>query len=442
MLNKITLINFSPKINDSATVPLGPLYLSSLLEDNNCYVDFRDFQFVSDEKSLTKANINKFLDSSEDTLAISCQFNTLPFILYYLSDLKKQYPNKRIILGGPGPSSVAEDIIRNFKFIDIIVKGEGEQTLYELIKGKPLNEITGIVYRDNDNIHVNPDRERIKNLNALAFPAYHKIDIKNYDIVGIITARGCPYHCSFCEVAPLWNNYNTNRSVDNVIEEIKLLNDKYKISKIHIHDDTFTLNKKWVKDFCENLIKERFDITWNCLGRINLIDEELLAIMAASGCTGIQYGIESGSDKILKRIGKGITSKQILESIKISKKYIKTISSTFIWGYPFEEMADFYETIHFMGLLADLGVSIKYIQLSPSRLSPLFKEYKKYLSFSEELVSNLLFQVLDLTSSEEKNILIQMIKKYPDIFPGFHYYDASNIHQKHTILKSSSMISR
>ncbi len=294
----MTLVNFVPPLKGT-TVPLGPLYIASVLEEAGCYVDFRDYQLTSYENPLDQKNIVSFLSDSEDFLAIGCFFNVLPFLLPSLEAIKAESPEKMIILGGSGPSSVAEKLMGEFPFIDVIVRGEGEQTVREIAHRIPYNQIKGIVYRSNGKAVSTPERERIRNLDGLPFPAYDKTDLSEYTQAGVVTARGCPYHCTFCEVASLWGYHAEQRSVSSVVSEIKLLYDQG-ITSLHINDDTFVLDRKWVLDFCDVLKCEGIDVTWRCLGRINLMDKELLEKMADSGCVGVQYGVESGSENVLK----------------------------------------------------------------------------------------------------------------------------------------------
>jgi anaerobic magnesium-protoporphyrin IX monomethyl ester cyclase len=204
----LTLVNFVPPLKGDTTVPLGPLYIASVLEEAGCQVDFRDYQLTSYENPLTQKSITDFLSDSEDFLGIGCFFNALPFLLPSLEKIKSESPEKTIVLGGPGPSSVAEKLMEEFLFIDVVVKGEGEFTMKDLALDNPLNQIKGIVYRSQGKVVSTPGRERIQNLDGLPYPDYTKIDLSKYTQAGVITARGCPYHCSFCEVAALWG-YHT-----------------------------------------------------------------------------------------------------------------------------------------------------------------------------------------------------------------------------------------
>jgi radical SAM superfamily enzyme YgiQ (UPF0313 family) len=442
MMTDITLVNFVTGLGSGPTVPLGPLYIASVLEQSGCAVDFRDYQLASNKKPLSINTMAGFLHGAKQTVGISCQFNTLPFVLACLERVRRDDPAKTIILGGPGPTSVAENVLRHFPSVDAVVKGEGEQTILDIASGAPDRDIRGIVYRRPDgDVASNPPRERIRDLDTLPFPAYHLAEVSDYSHAGVITARGCPYRCSFCEVAPLWGNKTRERSVANVISEIKLLHDRYGIETIHLNDDTFVLSRTRVEEFCRGIVAEGLDVAWWCLGRIDLVDEGLLSKMAHAGCVGVQYGIESGSENVLKRIGKKWDVSRIVDVVKMSLGVIENVTCTFVWGFPFESMGDFYETVHLMGVLAALGSPIKLLALSPSYLSPLYRDYSHTLRFSEDLVSNLSWGVLgDAAPMRDRKKILGMIRRYPDVFPGFYYFDSPDIEAKHRILSAAGLV--
>ncbi len=439
-MKAVTLVNFVPRLEGETSVPLGPLYIAAVLEKVGCCVDFRDYQTASYINPLNLESMIDFFAECEDTIGISCLFNVIPFLLPALKKIKAEHPEKTIILGGPGPSSTAEKLVERFPFIDVVVKGEGELTAVDLAKGLPYKDVKGIVY-NTGTIVTTPEQERIRNLDELPFPAYEKVDFSQYDHTGVITARGCPYHCTFCEVAPLWGYHTEQRSVTNVVAEIKMLYKKYGVTTLHINDDTFVLNRKWVEDFCHTLKVEGIDITWRSLGRINLMDRNLLAKMADAGCIGIQYGIESGSEAVLKRVDKQITILKMREVIKLSCEYIGQVVTTFMWGFPFETMDDFYQTVYVMGEVADMGALVKLLFLSPAPLSPLYRKYCNQLRFDKKFVSNLLWGVFkDTLLPEEKGEIIKLILENPDVFPGFYYVYSPDVEKKYRILKEAGLL--
>jgi anaerobic magnesium-protoporphyrin IX monomethyl ester cyclase len=435
-MKSMTLVNIMPRLGGETTLPTGLLYIAAVLENTGCQVNFRDYQ-VTYEGGLTLQHISDILDTPDETIGISCLFNALPFVLHALRVLKAETPEKTIILGGPGPSSVAENMMQAFPYIDVIVRGEGEHTITELAQGVPYRNVKGIVFRSGQTVITTSPRERIHDLDEVPFPACDKIDLTQYDHVGVITARGCPYQCAFCEVAPLWGHHTERRSIPNVMDEITFLHD-YGVTDFHINDDTFVLDEKWVLQFCKVLQREKLDMTWKCNGRVDLMSENLLRAMAQAGCIGIQYGIESGSEAVLKRIRKQISIPQIKEVLRMSIQYMDTIAN-FMWGFPFETMEDFYETIYLMGVVAEMGAQVSLFLLAPTPLSGIYQDYFHQLKFSEELISNL-FNVFDGLSYKEKDELFHMIREYPHIFSGFYHVHTAHIEEKFTVLKAAGFI--
>lgn len=175
-MKSVTLVNIMPRLGGETTLPTGLLYIAAVLENTGCHVDFRDYQ-VTFEGGLTLQHIGDILDTPDETIGISCLFNALPFVLRALEVLKAETPNKTIILGGSGPSSVAENMMQAFPYIDVVVKGEGENAIVELAQGVPYKHVRGIVFRSGQAVVTTPPRERIHALDEVPFPAYDRIDL-------------------------------------------------------------------------------------------------------------------------------------------------------------------------------------------------------------------------------------------------------------------------
>jgi anaerobic magnesium-protoporphyrin IX monomethyl ester cyclase len=436
----ITLCNFSVPVNSEIygerkkfiTVPLGPLYLTSYSEKNGYNIDFRDYQMKDSGDPYDPENLSSFLEDSSDVLGFSSLSSHLPYLIIALKKMKKEHPEKTMILGGYGPSDVAEEIIKQFKFVDVVVKGEGEKTLVELLdcleKGKDLEEVKGIVYRDEGRVRTTPQRERIENLDELPFPAYNKIDIHKYNEIGVISSRGCCYACTFCDVSPMWQGRVTYRSLDNFVDEIKLLYEKYQIRNIRIFDNVFPIQN--IERFCDILKKEELDIKWTCYSRINLINKHLLKKMGDAGCYGVFYGVESGSNKILRRIGKKFTAEQAERIILESKKYIKGVLASFIFGFPFETFNDFMKTYNLANKFLKHNVEVLFFYLGPLPNSKLSHDYKDTLQFDPEFISPQSLPLDPLLISKERNEILDYIKKYPTVFPDFYHFPSPDLIKK------------
>ncbi len=269
---------------------------------------------------------------------------------------KKEIPKIIIIGGGPHPSSFPESALKETK-IDIGVIGEGDITIIEIIEGKKYPEIQGIAYKDKKKIIVNQRRALIENLDDLALPAHQLYDIKKYHVssalarhnpVGWIeTSRGCIFGCVYCNKSCFGRTFRM-KSARRVVDEFKRMKEMG-FKEIHLTDDSFTTKMDRVKEICDLLVKEDVIIPWVPITgiRVDKIDLELLEKMKASGCYKVLFGIESGSQKILNRIKKGITLEQVRKSVALSKKAGLEVAGAFMIGLPDETEKEAQETIDF-----------------------------------------------------------------------------------------------
>jgi radical SAM superfamily enzyme YgiQ (UPF0313 family) len=432
-VEKITLANisvgFADETGKTGYVPAGPLYLTSVLEKHGIEVDFRDYLTQSSRfaNPLDPAGVCDFLADAAGVVGVSCTSGTLPLVILAVEQLKQRHPEKLIILGGIGPTGAAEPLLHHFPFIDIVCKGEGEQTFMELLDrpAAGLENIKGISYRDETGVHANPPRERIQNLDALPFPAYHKVNLDDYFLAGIVASRGCPYKCAFCDVSPFWGYRYRARGIANIIEEIKLVRRTYGQRHILFYDEIFVINRQWVLELCDRLEKEHLDVEWLCLARIDLMDETLMERMAGSGCRMVFYGIESGADPVLDHIGKGFNRKQALDIIRTSLTYFD-VTPFFMWGYPHETWDQFIQTIDLVKAVSGMGATPLLYSLCPLPLTQLREKYREKLRFSGSWCRR-------LTGENTPREIIDIIGKYPDVFPGFYYYHTEDFHKKYEL---------
>ncbi len=425
-------------------VPLGPLYLTAVLEQHGYQVDFRDYQLCEGANNFDVDLFYHFLGNSAGILGVSCFIDTLPLVVLTLEKVKREHPEKTIILGGPGPSSVADELLRHFPFIDIVVRGEGEEAIVDLMRRSKeggIDRTPGISYRCGLEVRHNPSAPRIRDLGSLPFPAYHHLDWDRYSRARIITARGCPYACTFCDIPGLWHRRCVPRSIDSVITEMELLSGQFGKTVVDICDDIFVLDRDRVLATCQRL-KGR-GLSWTCFGRVNLIDEEVMRHMAEAGCFNIFYGIESGSDRVLAQIAKGTSVAQAESVMALSCDYFG-VTASYIWGFPFEGLDDFYQTIQSMARVVRIegDVSIALHLLSPSPFSGFNPRYEHYLRFSTDLPTALLLgQPLSDRSAGEQTAVIDLIARYPSIFQAFYFYDLPPMDTKLRIMELSKKAS-
>lgn len=250
--------------------------------------------------------------------------------------VKASFGDVLVFAGGPHFTYSAQDALEHVPGIDVIVMGEGEFTSYELIKAferdrsvHAFHYIKGCAFRDeNGQIIVTPKRDVIMELDEMPMPAWHLYDMDKYHgtlsvegttrAVGIISSRGCPFRCVFCS-----NSLNRKvryRNPKLFVDEIEFLKERYGFPGVNIQDDSFTANPKHVFGICEEILRRGLKIQWYSSLRVDNVTHDLLLLMKEAGCVALGYGIETGSERLLKLIKKGITTDQIRNAVRITRQ--------------------------------------------------------------------------------------------------------------------------
>ncbi|MGN6181662.1 MAG: B12-binding domain-containing radical SAM protein [Mucilaginibacter sp.] len=260
---------------------------------------------------------------------------------------------------------------------DFVITGEGEMTLLELVNhikdgGVDYGEISGIIYRIHGNTIKNPQRPVLRELDNLPFPAWDLIDIDQYRkcwmesagyfSMNMVTTRGCPFKCNWC-AKPIYGNRYNSHSPGYVVRQIKMLKENYHIDHIWFCDDIFGLKPGWILEFARLLKEENLKIRFKIQSRADLLDhEETVAALADAGCENVWIGAESGSQKILDAMDKGITVGQISTATGLMKKHGIKPSFFIQFGYPGEDKQDINSTIDMINNLLpyEIGISVSY----------------------------------------------------------------------------------
>ncbi len=258
-------------------------------------------------------------------------------------------PSLSVVAGGPHVSTLRPKVLEDCPEIDYGVILEGEETLIELCEGRALSEIQGLIYREGEEIKVNPQRAFIKDLDEVPFPKYEKFPLERYvtEEMGIVTSRGCPFNCIYCPVISAIGKKWRRRSALSIVEEIQYWYDRgYR--QFSMLDDNFTLDRKRVLEVCEEIKRRDFkDIELNCNNgvRADRVDYEVLKAMKEAGFRWIAFGVEAGNNRILKNIGKGEDIEVVERAIKNAVDLGFKVTLFFLVGSPGETMEDLEDSI-------------------------------------------------------------------------------------------------
>lgn len=302
-----------------------------------------------------------------------------------VAQIAKNLGVKKVIAGGPHITIHPEEALEPNSPIDSIVQGEGDGE--------------GVFERALNERFVKADR--IKNIKSLAWPARESLiglsDYKQNDLGFIMTARGCPSSCNFCCSEILWEKRVTSRDIGDVINEMDSVHQNYGVNKFYLVDDTFTLNKKRVNKFCEDILDRNYE--WSCLTRVDRLDENMLENMAKSGCSLIKVGIESGSQKVLDLMNKGISISQIENAAKLLNKSSMKWLAYIMVGVPGELSDDVNKT---MGLVNRLKPSYVSAAVYTPYSGTGFLKNQKGINFALEEANHHSLNVLAGDISREK----------------------------------------
>lgn len=353
--------------------PLGILYVAASLKKEGIDVkvvdSFMEGHTLDELKEL-------IIDEKPDIVGFSAMSCQAISVLAIAGKLKKELPSIKIAVGGPHISSTKDELFKFSNDIDFLFYGAGEEVFPEFVKalrnGQALNEINGLIYKNGSGVKINNPLEAIKDLDDLAFPDFGMVDINSYDsyyarslpLASLMASRGCPFRCTFCDAYATHGRFLRYRSPENIVDEIEYNYKKYRIRQIMFKDSTFTVNSGWVIEICREIKKRHLKIEWSCNTRVDLVDNKILKAMRNSGCYMIMFGIESGSQRILDALRKGITVEQIKRGVSLCKKNNILTMGYFIVGSPGEDENDACKTIKLskaIGLnFATFGVTTAY----------------------------------------------------------------------------------
>ncbi len=331
-------------------MPLDLAYMASTLRQAGVECKIVDYPAEQQTWGNLKKDIGEF---KPDMLVISTTTPTIKDDLKTCRIVKEINPCILTVAKGAHVTIEDTKVMKEFSDLDIVIRRECEITVKE-ISTRPLSEIKGITYRIDSKLIRNKDRPFLKDLDELPFPARDLVNNKLYTRpdtgepqTTIQSQRGCPGRCIYCLVGTVSGEIINFRSPESVVGEIEECVNRYNIRDFYFKADTFTWDKEWVIKVCKLIIDKKLNIEWNCNSRVNTIDEERLKWMKKAGCWLIGFGIEAGSNDMLKKIKKGATVEQAEKAIKLCKKNKMKTYLFFVIGLPWDTKKTIEETIRF-----------------------------------------------------------------------------------------------
>ncbi|HUI40028.1 MAG TPA: radical SAM protein [Methanothrix sp.] len=380
--------------------PLGLAYLAAALLEykNDLDIEIIDgFLFDSDEHYYKKIS-----EIDADVVGVTTILTLLPEALKIPALVKNR--NAEFIMGGPGASNLTSSRIYESGY-SIICFGEGERTIVELIKAfedsSPLKAVHGISFQQGGKEVKTPPRAPIENLDEIPFPARDLLDMKKYlsiwkEKMGvaatqIISSRGCPFSCRFCS-KEVFGRRARYASPARAVEEMGLIYDRYKAEIIFFANDLFTANKKWVIDFCDAMNERLPGKMWGAQARVGTVDLEMLSRMRRAGCTELMFGVESGSQRILDFLGKGLTVEEIRRTFKLVNEAGINAGIYLIVGVPGERQEDIDETKRLIAELKPKAIDIYFLTPIPGTeifemTKSMIRDDAEFFNFNESFES-------------------------------------------------------
>jgi radical SAM superfamily enzyme YgiQ (UPF0313 family) len=396
-------------------VDLNRVYYSWLQGSNRAGTDFCSFAG------------DYFAGRDFDFFGFSTVCSSYPLTLRIAAEVKSAHPQSTVVLGGPQASVVDVSTMRAYPSIDLVVRGEAEQTLPDLVDAlagnRPLAAIPGITFRRNEDKEIvrNPAAPLVADLDALPFPAFHLFpDVRFCRHFPLELGRGCPFSCTFCSTNDFFRRNFRLKSPAQMIADMRRVRQTYGVNSFELVHDMFTVDRKRVVAFCEVLLENNRknpedEFIWGCSARTDCVDEELISLMSKAGCRGIFFGIETGSTRMQKIIDKGLELNDSAERVRSCDKFKINTAVSLMAGFPDETMNDLRDTAaFFVDSLrydhADPQLSI----LAPLAGTPISTQHKDALVLNDD--------VADMSYRGWRQEIEDhaMIAAHPEIFSSFY----------------------
>jgi radical SAM superfamily enzyme YgiQ (UPF0313 family) len=368
MAPRALLINPYYPVSETPSPPLGLAYLAGALEAAGVTVQILDLVVMPQTSSTLSAVLNRF---QPDVVGVTAVTMTAETAFDLLREVKAVAPEVVTVMGGPHATFSTKATLTAVPELDVIVRGEGEGTLIDLVAARDRRQwfrIPGLAFRDNGHIRHTLWRAPENDLGRLPDPARHGLPLGRYRTLGmpvsVTTSRGCPFECVFCVGRRMVGARVRYRPPLRVVAEIEGLA-ALGFRQVNLADDLFTANPRHCLAICDEILRRGLAVRWSSFARVDTVSVPLLTRMREAGCHAVSFGIESGSPEILKRVRKKITLKQAEAAVRMCRQAGLEAHASFILGLPGETPATLAQTMAFARRLGDQGLNYGFHLLAP-----------------------------------------------------------------------------
>lgn len=366
---RFLLVNPFYPMSEGPSPPLGLSFLGAALERAGIEVKVLDLVVFPYSKTILRSVLNDYQPHFVGSTAVTMSFHNA---IQVIQDVKEIDPGIFTVMGGPHVTFCAEKTMESFPELDVIVLGEGEDTIVQLVtaagNGKKWDSINGIVYRNGSGLQRTAEKKAYLEVDSLPMPARHLLPLGRYRAlnmpINMTTSRGCPFKCIFCVGRKMVGAKVRYRNAKLVVDEMENLI-QLGFSQINLADDLFTANEKHCIDICNEILKRNLKVKWSSFARVDTVSPEVLSKMKEAGCTAISFGIETGNEEILKTIQKKITTSQIRDAVKMCNDSGIQPCGSFILGLPGETPETIEETVAFGDSLKKMNLAYGFHILAP-----------------------------------------------------------------------------
>jgi len=337
--------------------PLGLLSLAAWLEKDGHQA--RVIDCLGPNAQRGEDTISRILREEPELVGFSTTTSSFLDAWQITQGLKRIEPDLPVVFGGVHVSAIGGDLLRQFPEIDFLAVGEGEMTISDLAAGKKPAEIDGLIFHDGEKIITNPARAPIADLDSLPFPAYDKLagfpdryELPLFSSINVpgatmITSRGCPYQCSYCDRSVFKRGYRFN-SAAYIYEHMAWLRGHFNVRHLNIYDDLFTLHRERIEELCGKLIAQPLGLHFNCAVRVGYADDELLQLLKKAGCLMVSLGIESGDPNLLEVHKPGVYLDEVKSTVARIQAHGLRAKGLFMMGLPGETEESIKKTSDFV----------------------------------------------------------------------------------------------